>query len=153
MRLMKKSIGERAYSNGKYTFDLALQRARSLNAFPKWADNAKVKNQILQIYINAQFKNLTTKKRWHVDHIIPLCGYNVCGLHVPTNLRIISKTANEAKSNVFTPYFEKNGVKQYYHEGAVKKWNKPFEGASNPTKKSLQKLAGKLIFNKRNFFR
>ena len=37
---------------------------------------------------------------FEVDHIIPLHGNNVSGLHVPWNLKVIFKTVNRAKSTL-----------------------------------------------------
>jgi hypothetical protein len=149
---MRTPLAERSYVNGKYTYKLALERAIRYNAFPKWANNPRTKYKILQIYVSAQLKNLTTKRKWQVDHIIPLYGESVCGLHVPENLRVVSKTANQAKSNIFTPYYEKKG-KRTYIETPEKRWYAPRKGKKNPTKKSIQKLAKKLIFKKRNFYK
>ena len=38
---------------------------------------------------------------WEVDHVIPLRGETVSGLHVPQNLQIIPKEINRAKRNKF----------------------------------------------------
>lgn len=40
---------------------------------------------------------------WHVDHVLPLHGKYVSGLHVPTNVQVIPGTANVAKANKYLP--------------------------------------------------
>lgn len=36
---------------------------------------------------------------WHVDHVLPLRGKSVSGLHVPTNLQVIPGVDNSRKGN------------------------------------------------------
>ena len=67
------------------------RRATKLNALPKWADLEKIK--------------LIYKLRpdgYHVDHIIPLQGKKVCGLHVEYNLQYLLAKENMSKGNKFT---------------------------------------------------
>ena len=58
---------------------------------PKWADSRKIR----EIYNNCP-------DGYHVDHIVPLCGANVSGLHVEYNLQYLTAKDNIAKSNRFT---------------------------------------------------
>lgn len=66
-----------------------------INAVPKWADLQSIKS----IYEEAAMVTKVTGIRQHVDHIIPLRGKTVCGLHVHTNLRIVPYYENCSKGN------------------------------------------------------
>lgn len=44
-------------------------------------------------------RNLLTSVEWHVDHILPLKGKVVSGLHIWSNLQVIPKILNLKKRN------------------------------------------------------
>jgi hypothetical protein len=69
------------------------KKARKLKAIPKWAD----RKAINEVYRRARELEKQDGIKRHVDHIIPLQGRNVCGLHVENNLRIITATENLKK--------------------------------------------------------
>jgi hypothetical protein len=72
----------------------AKERKRDLKIrTPIWADFDK----LIEIYKEAQEKGLT------VDHIIPLRGNLVSGLHVHTNLQLLPAKVNSSKGNQFDP--------------------------------------------------
>jgi 5-methylcytosine-specific restriction endonuclease McrA len=72
--------------------------ATQLQATPPWLTKEQLK-QMQEVYKKAlELYKLDGVKR-HVDHIIPLKGKTVSGLHVPWNLQILTATENMQKSN------------------------------------------------------
>jgi hypothetical protein len=62
-----------------------------------WANQ----DAILDIYRQAELMTQTTGRLHVVDHIIPLQGREVSGLHVETNLRVIEHHENAKKHNAW----------------------------------------------------
>ena len=79
----------------KRTASSAKRKAAKLQATPSWVDWSKVK----AIYAKARRLQDKTGVKMHVDHIIPLQGENVCGLHWEGNLQILTASENVAKHN------------------------------------------------------
>lgn len=71
--------------------------ARRIRATPQWANE----KAILAVYQKAKELTEATGTPHDVDHIIPLQGKFVCGLHVESNLRAIPSALNRKKSNSF----------------------------------------------------
>lgn len=71
------------------------RRAKIINATPVWADFKAIQIE----YDLADWCSKVTGIKYHVDHIVPLQGKTVCGLHVHQNLRVILAKDNHVKSN------------------------------------------------------
>jgi hypothetical protein len=94
--------------------DTKARRRKHRQATPRWLSR-KQKSEIRQLYQIAITMTKTTGEQYVVDHIVPLRSEFVCGLHVPWNLRVITREENLRKSNqlVDTPqitaYTESSG--------------------------------------------
>lgn len=76
----------------------AAYRAASRSATPSWLTKEDRKHMRDLYNLREQLTNKTGTLH-HVDHVIPLNGLSVCGLHVPWNLQVIPSTQNSQKSN------------------------------------------------------
>lgn len=82
----------------KYRQNNSRTRLKKHCATPKWLTKEHRK-QINEIYLLAVKLSVETGTEHQVDHIIPLSGKRVRGLHVPWNLRVIPAKDNRLKSN------------------------------------------------------
>lgn len=76
------------------------RRARKLNATPGWYGELDELVMREALHLTA-LREACTGFKWEVDHIIPLAGKLVCGLHVAANIQVIPMTENRRKSNQY----------------------------------------------------
>ena len=98
----EKEARREYYSRKKqeYYVRKAKRRSSLLNRTPSWL-TAHDWLHIKCIYSVCDMLNREGNEPHEVDHIVPLQGENVCGLHVPWNLRVIARTANRSKGNKY----------------------------------------------------
>lgn len=76
----------------------SVRKRRHRDATPKWVSEEH-KKAIRKLYLEAMRLTKLTGERYVVDHIVPLISDEVCGLHVPWNLRVMTQEENLRKSN------------------------------------------------------
>jgi len=76
----------------------AKRRAAKLLRTPAWLIATDIR-AITDLYRFAAQRTVETGVQWHVDHIVPLQGQFVSGLHVPWNLQLLPAADNIAKHN------------------------------------------------------
>jgi hypothetical protein len=79
----------------RQNYDIRLKRAT-----PKWLTEDQ-RREINDFYREARKLTIAGPDKWTVDHIVPLNGETVCGLHVPWNLEVLTRWANMSKGNKF----------------------------------------------------
>lgn len=84
----------------KFRLKTAKRRALLLSQTPNW--NCEFNEfAIEEIYALAALRTELTHVKWDVDHIIPLKGKKVRGLHVANNLQVITSLENKIKANKY----------------------------------------------------
>lgn len=89
-------------NRAKHTADTAMYRAMKDQRTPSWLtefDLLKIKC----LYQVAAMYTRESGEPWHVDHILPLRGELVSGLHAPANMRVIRGVENMRKNNNYAP--------------------------------------------------
>lgn len=94
---MSRKAGRKwaAENSGKRLASVRARQIAKLLRTPKWANS----DAIAEIYVRCAEITSATGVPHEVDHVIPLQGQDVSGLHVETNLQIIPRSANRSKRN------------------------------------------------------
>ena len=79
----------------KCVANTAKYKASKMQATPAWANDGYIN----LFYMGARIEAARTGRKVHVDHIIPLQGESVCGLHCEDNLQLMLANANQSKGN------------------------------------------------------
>jgi hypothetical protein len=82
----------------KHVAKEARRRAAKLDRTPQWLTKDH-HWMIEECYSLSRLRSSITGVTHHVDHIVPLRGKKVSGLHVPWNLQVIPATDNCSKGN------------------------------------------------------
>jgi 5-methylcytosine-specific restriction endonuclease McrA len=72
----------------------SLRNRHMQKARPTWL------NEFEELWLDELY-DLAKRRGMEVDHIIPIKHDRVCGLHVPWNLQLLTRSQNAAKSNKF----------------------------------------------------
>jgi hypothetical protein len=86
----------------KHLTTISFRRAAKKQAVPKWLSKEQ-RHEIAKIYTLSQWMASATGENFEVDHIYPLNSDFMCGLHLPSNLIVLSASDNARKSNTWWP--------------------------------------------------
>jgi hypothetical protein len=91
-----------AANKAKVNARTARRYAARTNSTPSWVrSNADYMWMFTEAYSLAKLREKQLGGKWEVDHVTPIRGKKVCGLHVPWNIQVIPQAQNRRKSNIF----------------------------------------------------
>lgn len=93
------AVGYRAAHLPQLRAHTAKRRSAKMRRTPPWADIEAIK----QFHTKADRLTRETGEVWEVDHIVPLQGKLVSGLHTHTNLAVLRRSENRSKGNRYWP--------------------------------------------------
>ena len=86
------------------------RRRRERQATPPWVSSADLR----PFYVEARRRTKATGVTWSVEHIVPLKGHLVCGLHCPANLTWLPLEENMKKGHHWGPGMPEEQVEMFY---------------------------------------
>lgn len=101
----KRALRDKVYvANNRHKVNAKLRKryASKMQRTPAWLSEDDLW-LMEQAYELADIRTKLFGFVWHVDHVIPLQGTLVSGLHVPHNLQVVPALENRRKSNRFIP--------------------------------------------------
>lgn len=90
----KVSSEYRKRNSAYYTEYVSIRSRLAKRAKPTWLDE-------FQLFYIEELYDIAKRRHLEVDHIIPLKHDRICGLHVPWNLQLLTRSENAKKSNKF----------------------------------------------------
>lgn len=95
--------GWRRRNRDRVNFLKSQRRATELQRTPKWLSKDHFE-EIREFYKVAQKMEIEKGEEYQVDHIIPLRGKYMSGLHVPWNLRVVTRAFNNSRPRNILPF-------------------------------------------------
>lgn len=94
----KAEYSKKHYSENRHIY---ITNARKRESRLKEGINMEFTGRMKEIYYVCETFSKVDEVEYQVDHIVPLTHKDVCGLHVPWNIQILTRDENQSKKNKF----------------------------------------------------